>query len=309
MKWQNFKTQLMVSGIFFATLAALFVQTAVPEETQMKQYRSQTIEIPPTMGHWLRTEKDFWYSPGITVIKKSRQKPENTVPLYSLEQAKSALNRSLDSINIMYIWSDGDRLKVISVTGFNRKTKQAAIVVIPLHTVTNNGNIVNLEDEQVTVQDLYQRSGRDAVRAFLERKFEITIPNFVHVNQPALKKLSDVIGALQVNGDEINMLEAFEQTAAGIRTDDADVVKAVASQVIRPQMLLEIPELLWIFTHDVRTNFSTQQMISLFHISRQMDLGHMCKTTLPGNEYFKGDLKHLFVSEQTWKNIIYEITQ
>jgi hypothetical protein len=50
-------------------------------------------------------------------------------------------------------------------------------------------------------------------------------------------------------------------------------------------------------------------MIRVFHLSRQMDLKQMCKTALPGREHSAGDLRYLFISDQTWKNIIYEITQ
>lgn len=315
MRKRNFKAQLMVSGIFIGTLmaalTALFWQALLPQEVQSKGWQSQTVRVPPVSGHWLKTGMDNWYRPEKVDSGERRhaQAAPKVLPVYSVEKARTALNRVTDSINVMYIWSDKNTLKVISVTGFNRDTKQAAIVVIPLYTVVDTANEVNPGKRKTTIQDLYREGGREAVRRFLEERLEVAIPNYVHVNQSALQKVSDIIGTLDVNGDKITMLEAFEQTAAGIRTDDSDVVKTVASQVRQPRMILEIPRLLWIFTHDIQTNFTTDQMVNLFYISRQMDLQHMRKTTLSGFEYVTETLKLLFVPDQTWKNIIYEITQ
>lgn len=303
MKRQYFKTPAVVSGIFAGALLAAVM-------AQFFQAAPETVEIKPAAGHWLKTEQDRWYKPAAPEFAKSAKTAANLAsPVLSLEEARTALNRLTDSINIMYVWTDDDELKVISVTSFNKATRQAAIVVIPLHTVINNGNPVNLKKEYVTVGDLYREKGRDGVRRLLEQKLGIKIANFVHVNQSALRKLSDIIGVLKVNGGETTMLEAFEETAAGIRTDDREVVRAVASQVLQPRMLLEAPKLLWIFTHDITTDFSVEQMIGIFHFSRQMNLQDMRKTALPGYEYGRGGSKYLFVSDQTWKNIIYEITR
>lgn len=307
----------VLPGLFcvmlLAVLAAAFFQINFAQR-EPKVQPARTVSVPPLPGHWLKTAREAWYSsqrqeiPKAEFAVKSGAAEPAATPNYNLESAGSALNRGLDSINVMYVWSDGDRLRVISVTSFNILTRQAAIVVIPLDTVVNTETTVPLQDNWLTLQDIYREQGREGVRDLLQEKLEIKIPNYVHVNQTALQKLSDIIGVLTVNGDETTMLEAFEETAAGIRTDDREVVRAVASRVLRPQMLLAVPELLWIFTHDITTNFSPEQMVRIFNISRQMDLGHMRKATLPGYEYFNDSLRYLLVSEQTWKNIMYEIT-
>ena len=317
MKRQNFRTPIVVSGIFFFTLlvalTGLYQMTnQEPQWTELFK-RERLIEAPPMARHWLRTEADRWYEPSSLEINKGAKKAYDDrfgyVPSITLEEARSRLNRQTEAINILYIWTDDDKLRVISLTCFNKKTRQAAVVVIPLHTVVNNGNVVNLEKSYMTLQNLYREKGREGVREFVQKQFEINIPNFVHVNQTALRKISEIVGGLKVNGDDVTMLEAFEQTEAGIRTDDRDVVGAVANQILKPRMLFEIPKLLWIFTHDIKTNFSTEQMISLFHYSRQMDLANMRKTALPGREHVSSGFKYLFVSQQTWKNLIYEITR
>lgn len=312
MKRQYSVAQLVFLSVLVGGMLALtaFMWQNALSEGQPKLGQSPKSQIPPAMGHWLKTGQDNWYKPrGVDLVKRFRLTTDAVGPSYKLEEARTALNRQLDAISVMYIWSDNDKLKVISITSFNKTTKQAAIIVIPLNTVVNSGNVVNLENEPVTIQDMYKEKGREAVRSFLESEIATDISNFVQVNQTALKKISDIIGGLTVNGDDITMLEAFEQTAVGIRTDDGDVVRAVSSQVLRPQMVLEVPNLLWIFAHDIKTNFSTEQMIRIFNISRQMDLGDMRKTALPGVEFSKDEAKYLFVSEQTWKNVVYEITQ
>lgn len=313
---QYFKTQLVVSGIVCITLLAALAAVFQVNLTWVPPKRSniRIINVAPLPGHWLKTAQEKWYIPACVEKYQDVNRVqsgvdnETVLPVYTLEGATNALNKGLDTINVMYIWSDGNRLRVISVTSFNIITKQAAIVVIPLDTVINAGKDAATQDKWVTIQDIYRERSRDGVRAVLQEKLEIKIPSFVHINQSALQKLSNIVGILQVNGDEITMLEAFEQTAAGIRTDDRDVVRAVASRILRPQMLVEVPKLLWIFTHDIKTNFSPEQMVRIFHISRAMDLGNMRKTALPGYEWNADNFRYLLVSEQTWKNIVYEIT-
>lgn len=315
MKRQNLKTPIMISGIFFCTLLAAFTalnQMTSLEAPWLKPFRvKQDIEIPPVTGHWLRTAEDRGYVPASLELKDHKTAFGSSLansPVITLADATSRLNSRTDSINILYIWTDDDRLRVVSITSFNKKTRQAAVVVIPLNTVINNGNVVKVSDNYMTLQEFYKEKGRDGLRDLLQKKFDIKITNFVHVNQTALQKISDIVGGLKVNGDEITMLEAFEQTEAGIRTDDREVVRAVADQILRPRMLLEVPNLVWIFTHDIVTNFTTEQMISLFHFSRRMDLANMRKASLPGYNYTAGKEQYLFVSEHTWKNLIYEIT-
>ena len=96
---------------------------------------------------------------------------------------------------------------------------------------------------------------------------------------------------------------------AGIRTDDQDVVKAVGAQVLRPQILTDIPALIRIFTRDITTNLTISEMLNIFNLSREMKMAEMRKTALPGREWQTSEIKYLFVSEQTWKNIVWEITQ
>jgi len=337
----------MVSGIVIAAalavLPVLFLQSGFLTDigpARGKGESSQRAEqIPPVAGHWLKTALDAGYKPASADIFRSAQGNEQSAgpegdagrtghtqdsaqappqtpvqtPVLTLEEASTALNRETDSLNVMYIWTDDDLLKVISVTIFNRTTGQTGIAVIPLNTVTDNGNVVNLDGDvgkrHLTVRELYREKGREGVRNFLAKKLEVEIKNYIHVNQPALQKVSDIIGDLEVSGSKTTMLESFEQTAAGIRTDDREVVRAVAAQVLQPRMIAEIPRLLWIFTHDIRTNFTTREMVDIFYLSRQMNLQQMRKTALPGQEYKSADMTRLFVSEQTWKNILYEITR
>lgn len=318
MRRQSSKTQLVVSGIFcaalLAALAAVFFHANLSGVPPKQPSTALVNNVLPLPGHWLMTAQENWYIPARaekyqskTAVQQDMKSPK-VMPVYSLESARTSLNRGLDSLNVLYVWSDADQLKVISITSFNLATRKAAIVVIPLSTVVNAGETPTSQEKWSTVQDVYREQGREGIKALLEEKFEISIPSYVHVNQAALQQLSEIVGVLTVNGDEINMLDAFEQTASGIRRDDRDVVRAVTSRILRPQMLAEVPRLLWIFTHEVKTNLSAEEMIKMFNLSRQMDLSNMQKTALPGYEYVTDDSKLVLVSDQTWKNIIYEIT-
>lgn len=311
MRRQNFKAPLVVSGIvgtLLVALAALFFQLAGPE-----MQRLQTSgRIPPLEGHWLRTVRDP--APELSqrrakgVAESGRSAggrvahwydAANTAPVD--RQPDRYMNRTTDNINIMYVWTDGPQLKVISITSFNKKTRQAAIMVVPLYTrISSDGS---------TIVSLYRDEGRLGVRRFLEERLEIRIPNYVHVNQDALRKLSDMVGSFNINGQKVTMADAFEQTATGLRTDDRDIVRAVGARLLTPGIVLKVPKLLWIFTNEIKTNLSTDEMIQLFNLSRRLNLGGMRKITLPGTEIAGREGPYLFVYSETWKNVIYDVTQ
>jgi anionic cell wall polymer biosynthesis LytR-Cps2A-Psr (LCP) family protein len=300
------KMQIVI-GTVIALLAGAFFWLENPLTIQpMIQPMIQPIE-----GHWLKTGLD----------KKDIPMPMNTNQnkilinsatsgFFHLQEAKSVLNRKTDCMNIMYVWTDNEKLKVISVTSFNKATKQASIVVVPLTTVAEKQSWVKPGDTYITIRDLYQQKGSEGVRRLLEEQLDVQIPVFIHVNQGALRKLSDIVGVLEVTGGQTTMLEAFEQTAAGIRTDDREVVKAVTSEIMHPRMIAEIPKLVSIFTTEIKTNLTVEQMVRVFYFSREMDMKNMRKTALPGYSIEgEGLEKYLFVSEQVWKNIIYDLTQ
>ncbi|WP_418791115.1 LCP family protein [Phosphitispora sp. TUW77] len=322
---------IIVSGIFVSTimaiLAVFFLHAGGTGAAFFKDPPEEAVvKVPPEEGHWLKTEDDKWYIPAIQKTKAREPNSNSTAFQYKptplaelgevrastvirLEAAQTALNRLADTINIMYIWSDEDMLKVVSVMTFNRQTKQASIVVIPLYTVTNNSGNVKLNGEFSTINDLYRETGREGIRRFLEKKLDLRIRNYIHVNQTALKKISDIIGAIELEGRTSSMMEALEPVALGITCDDRDMVRAVAAEIVHPRILVRVPELLKIFTQDIKTNFTTGEMLGVFYLSRQMELQDMRKTTLPGYNYESSELKYLFVSEQIWKNIIYQMTQ
>lgn len=313
MKKGSGRASMVFSGLFFIAIMAVFIfalfQVGTLQQIVKNAETEKPTEISPERGHWLKTVKDNNYKPASLIIPKAVNKSQTSraSELY-LEKAREALNKTTDSLNIMYVWTDDEKLNVISVTSFNKATKQAAIVVIPLYTVVNCGDVVNLNENYMTIEALYKIYGREYLRQFLEKKLQVSIPDYIHVNQSALKKLSDIMGLLNINGEKITMLDAFEQTASGLRNDDKNIVRAVAAKILKPGIVFDLPTIIGIFTHDINTNLSPQEMLKIFYFSRKMNLTQMQKGTLPGYEYLNNNQKRLFVSDQTWKNIIFDIT-
>lgn len=315
MRLNNLKKPILISGIFagsvLAALSFMLLGPSVPEQTRSKVMAGpEMVQVSAKPGHWLMTPGDGLYTPAPLEITKALDYRASADPGYlQLEEASAARNRQAETLNIMYIWTEEDRLKVISVTTLNKGTQQAAIVVVPLHTVNSSASLVYPGRPQMTVAQLYQAEGREGVKEFLEKKLDIKINSYIHVNQAALQKLSDIIGPLEINGGKVTMLQAFEETMAGLRSDDQDVVKAVGAQVLRPKILADVPSLISIFTRDIKTNLTMKEMMRIFNLSRGMKMGEMRKTALPGQDWQKGDVKYLFVSNQTWKNVVWDITQ
>ncbi len=269
--------------------------------------KAKSIESIP--GHWLMTNnlQLELYKSG---YHKFANQFNNSLPEKADVQKKNwpteqkvdlHLNKKQSCINILYLWEEAGRLKVASIMTLNKSNKKPAVLVIPLNTCIGR----NYE----TVQETYQAYGKDGVLRALQNTLEVKIDNYVILGHAAMVGLSDVLGNLTLGQDRISMVNALEQSVAGIRTNDDTIVQEVARQAIRPRTLLQLPKIIQLFKEHVETDLSIQQVLYLLNYTKSLNVDVTKKVVLPGEEHIPGYQGRRVISSVTWHNIMYWITE
>lgn len=310
---------MVIMGMSLGTIYLVRILGLLPFERPIPD--APLVHTNPTVpGHWLKTkdfeeETDKWSKAALQNPKKVpkispklnstnvQDKPVISKPIQENASPSRRLNKTLDNLNILYLWTDRGELKVLSVMTINHKTKEAALVVVPRFTR------LKVNGKATTLEEYYRQVGRVPLAKHLEGLFDIKIANYLNVDQQAVIEISNLVGPLDLKNEKLTIVEAFEQTRTGRRNDDQDVVRAVAKRIVNPQILLKLPEIFWIFAHDVKTNLGTNELLSIYQVSRQSNVTRMKKIALPGMDYFTGNTKYRVVAKETWENIFYDLTQ
>lgn len=218
------------------------------------------------------------------------------------KESKNPVNNQMNSTNLLFLWTERDRLKVITLMVINHDQKKAGIVNIPLASYYPG------ESERLTLGDSFQKEGRTGLVARLERYLGSPIRHRIVIEQQTLVKLSDVLGNFEVNGDNLNMAQAFYETSTALRSDDQDVVRAIAGKLIQPATLIKLPQLVWIMVREVQTDLEGKDIWYLFREFQGTDVGGLRKTALPGQEYIERGKRYREVPVAEWKRILVKVS-
>lgn len=216
-------------------------------------------------------------------------------------------NRKLNLTNIMTFWTDGPRLKVVTILVLNQDNQRVGIVTIPL------GAALGYQDFRGTLGDYYYQNGRAQFQTMMEHKLESKIAHFVSIDQSAFLEFSDCLGPIKVNDQEIAFSTACEQTSQGLRTDDQEVIRAFTRKITEPRIWWKLPKLVWILTSQVDSDLSGSDMVDLYEQTKNMQVHQLIKrpvpvvirTTLADNEK---TIEQKVIEENTWCNVLAWIT-
>lgn len=290
---------LVIIGLlaFVATTTVYYIDEKLRYEPRISS-RAAVTEKKPLPGHWLRTVPDP-EKPGSDGSDKEKNSDKENRALRE-DVSFRHLNKALNAINILYIWTDKANLKVVSIMTLNKTSRRPALVVIPLGTV--------LGENGETLQDIYAAEGKVGMIKRLENRLETEIDNYVHINNEALYEISDILGPLQLGNERIAMAKVLEESAKGLRPNDERIVRAVAKQAIKPTTLVKFPAIVKVFKQHVESDISVQQVLQLLQYTRQMDINNMRKQALPGREICSEGKRRQLVAADTWQNILYDLT-
>lgn len=258
-----------------------------------------------TLMTWLLVFVMFWLAhPGEAADGAAAQ----TTAQFAVETTgkyKVAVKSAAKTANttIIFLWTDRDRLKAVSVLTINKATHRAGIVTIPKFSYCPGYG------PRETINDTFQRLGRSGLLARLQKYCGTRFNYRVEVEQQTLEKLSAALGTFSVNGDVLNMAEAFSETCSGQRLDDQDIVRAIARRVCSPESWLKLPKMAWIIAADVKSNLTPGGVWRLLGEFRTTDTARLRKTSLPGREYQEHGVRFREVPRETWQTVFRGLTE
>lgn len=308
------QNNLVVGALALVTVLLMLTSLyCLRNRDELKEHKISELEViykQPLPGHWLKTEEaPVEYK---EAALKNSEVSENTERLEEaqvflgknteiFETSNRHLNREMDAINVLNLWTDKGKLKVVSITTLNRTSKKPAVVVISLATAMN--------EKGQTLQEFYQEKGLDNLRKELEKKFEVSLHNYVHIDHKALYALSDMLGPLKLQEEEVTMARALEESVEGTRRNDDSIVREVAKKVIHPVTWIKLPSILKVFKDHFKSSLEIGEILHILNYARQLRLEDTQKTVLPGKVIFLEGRHCKIVKQDTWQNILYEATR
>ena len=212
-------------------------------------------------------------------------------------------NKDLNSTNIAFLWTDKGELKVLTVMAINHDRQRVGIATFPLFGYHEKSG------EENTIGNLYKEKGREGILVTLEEYLEVDIEFYVGVEQEVLVKMSEMLGDINVNGEEISIADAFTQTSTGKRSDDEEVVQAIGDKLKQSGSWLVIPQLAWMMVQEVETNLTSKDVWQLFReFQSEMSSDKLRKNSLAGETYLKEGTKYRRIPEEVWINILDLVT-
>ncbi|WP_238456783.1 hypothetical protein [Desulforamulus aeronauticus] len=162
--------------------------------------------------------------------------------------------------------------------------------------------------QQATVELVWNREGRTGLTKRLESALRTRIDGHISFDQPVIERASNLIGAIELEGTQITILQAFEDTRLEKRKNDQDILRTMAATIVSPSGIKKIPRLLWIFTSEVNTDIRPDLMLGIYRAISHEGPTILTKKALRGKDYYRDGYRYRYVEPITWKNIMSELS-
>ncbi|ABB15225.1 LCP family protein [Carboxydothermus hydrogenoformans] len=218
---------------------------------------------------------------------KSRQKEQTTgitlaVPLSVKEGIKNYIAPSAEPTppahfcpnqNILLLWTEKGGLKAITIITYNPRTKIPALLTVPTRTL--------LPGETLTTGEIYARKGLSTFTRTLEKAFNTQIPHYIVIDQTVVEQFSRRLGEVNLKGETVPVISIFEDTLAGRRLNDTDLVKALVQKLLLPGEMWKVPGHLSFLVQNIKTNLTLPVLLDIFSKLPAMKLNSLTKVSLP----------------------------
>lgn len=208
--------------------------------------------------------------------------------------------------NILIIGVDGragvnDRADTIILASLDEEKNQAQLLSIPRDTR------VKIKGAWDKINAAYAYGGVELTKETITDFLGVKIDRYVVVDFNSLVKVVDEIGGIEVdvpvrmyvplegidlqpgkqhlNGEQVLAYSRFRGTSEGDigrAKRQQEVITLLAEEIIKPQNLPRIPQLIPIIREDVKTDLSVKEMISLARIAPDTMKGGITTRVLPG---------------------------
>jgi len=204
--------------------------------------------------------------------------------------------------NVIVYWTDGKKLKAVTLTCLRKPPAPVGIVSIPIYTA------VSPENPLLTIEEYYYQRGREALTRRLEELFGIPIGSYVHVEQDTLKRFSDILGPLQIGTKNASLAEVFEGTYVNKPVNLQWEIRSLAGSMLTPSVLLKVPELVWVYCTEIESNLNVDHVLALYSIIRGWGPEILQKQAVPGKDIKLGKRKYRLVSPNAWTQTLQAVT-
>ncbi|HOV79144.1 MAG TPA: hypothetical protein PK728_03490 [Bacillota bacterium] len=205
--------------------------------------------------------------------------------------------------NILLFWTGQGGLKAVTLMCVRDPCSPVGIVGIPVDIRISKGGT------GPTIAEAFRAVGRQGLTAMLEERFEVNIDGYLLVDQSTLDKLSRIVGPV-VMGDRVaTMSEVFEGTYTEDEIEPQSEIRLLAAQLVKPQVLVKAPQLVCIFSSEVKTNLGIKSVWNIYRAVERQGPGILRKKALTGRYCHAGDRRYREVPQEAWVKVLNEVTR
>ncbi|MFZ5643383.1 MAG: hypothetical protein ACOY46_07315 [Bacillota bacterium] len=226
--------------------------------------------------------------------------------IFTLEFSSHALSALAGSPgknteDIAIFWTDGQDLKALNIVRINRNKIRVGIISIPTCTLINSG------EEYGTIKDIYKRRGIPGVLEKIETVSEVYVGKYVEIPQQSLRKISSCIGKIEISGKKTTLLDVFDKKYTDKPVDLQVEIRSLAAAVVKPKVMIHLPELILIMATEFETNASLADFFTICNYIEKGGPEIIKKKLLPGSYCQYGSQTAWQASSHSWKTALSEI--
>lgn len=224
----------------------------------------------------------------------------NTTKTVQETRVDRYLNRQTKNTNILCLGIADQELEMISIYSINKENKKSGGIFLPTRTS------LKVNGEFLTLKGIYQKYGILNLKKILSRCLEVNIPYHMVADKKGLVELSELIGPLYVENENIDIPNLFVRPVSG---KDDEILQSLAKKITQPMMVLQVPKLIKIFITNVQSDIGVSGLWDLYSVFKNLNHSELSKIVLWGEKATLADNDYWFITPYDWHNVVYEMTE
>lgn len=212
-------------------------------------------------------------------------------------------NSSTTNLNVLFMGVQQGKLEVIALFSINHKDRmQAAAIFFPTATIVRQGQ------QLVTLGQIHQKQGAQALEKVLEALLAVDIAYQVQVDQRVLAEVTKFIDPIVIDDQEIPLTNLFTME---LSPADEQILGALLERFTQPRVFFwHLPQMILTFGRYVSTNFSLAPANLWLHyrIARGVDTSSIPKVIIAGQSAAWEGKTVWVASGPQLKRIVYDLT-
>ncbi|MFZ7104764.1 MAG: hypothetical protein ACOWWO_19180 [Peptococcaceae bacterium] len=215
-------------------------------------------------------------------------------------QTDNHLNRKTNNTNILCLGVADHNLEMISVYSINKENRKSAGVFLPTRTT------LKVNGEMFSLQEIYHKYGVRDLKKIVSQCLEVDIPYHMVADKQGLVELSELIGPLYVENENIDIPDLFVRPTSD---KDDKILQSLADRITQPKMILQVPKLIKIFIANVESDIGVSGLWELYKVFGTLNHAQLAKIVLWGEQVKMAGEEYWFIPPYDWHNVVYEMTK